>query len=313
MVVRDGPLNAALNSARSDPDEICATDAQTPILVILRSRTDTRRFIVNMGGCPGVLLNDGTELTFTPTGVKLVSAVLAKVSHTGSAPPRTASPSAIAHFVTRAARAESGRFTASYRIALFKNRGRIFRGRVFVSQLSATRAVFREMPGFSPFYQGQTYAYEVLTGERYYVNCDQIRRGSPWECMSEIGEGMGAMGEQNWAIVPAAFTGALDEAVSNYGSPALLVPTDTAGNTTPAPIFLSSGSVDGRAVQCLSIGNAAGAVERVCTTGSGIIVSYRIAQPQGDNDYASAQLLSYTTKVNPRAVNPPAKPLAPGQ
>jgi hypothetical protein len=207
----------------------------------------------------------------------------------------------------------SGRLTASYRIALFRYRGRAFHGRVFVSQLSAMRAAFREIPGFSPFYQGRTYAYEVLTGGRYYVNCDQIRRGSHWACMSEVGEGMAAMGEQNGAMVPEAFTNGLDEAVSNFGSPALLDPAAAARDTTPAPMFLSQDIVNGRVVECLSIGNAAGAVGRVCTTRTGVITSYRFAQSEGDNDYASAQLISYTTKVNPRAVNPPARPLAPGK
>jgi hypothetical protein len=206
----------------------------------------------------------------------------------------------------------SGRFTASYRIALFRYRGWAFHGRVFVSQLSSMRAAFRESPGFSPFNQRKAYAYEVLTGGRYYVNCDQIRRSSHWACMSEVGEGMGVMGEQNGAMVPEAFTNGLDEAVSNFGSPALLDPAAATRGMTPAPMFLSHGRVNGRVVQCLSIGNVAGAVGRVCTMRSGVITSYRFAQPQG-NDYASAQLISYTTKVNPRAVNPPAVPLAPGK
>ena len=75
-VIKGRPINAALDSARYDPDEICATDAVTPTLVVVRSRTETRRFIVNMGGCPGVVMRGGTELSFTTAGVKQVQAAL---------------------------------------------------------------------------------------------------------------------------------------------------------------------------------------------------------------------------------------------
>jgi hypothetical protein len=71
-------MNAALNSARADVNEMCPMDALPPILVILRYSTGTRRFIVNMGGCPGVVLHDGTELSFTAAGLKQVQAALTK-------------------------------------------------------------------------------------------------------------------------------------------------------------------------------------------------------------------------------------------
>jgi len=58
--------------------------------------------------------------------------------------------------------------------------------------------------------------------------------------------------------------------------------------------------------------HAAGAAGRVCTTTSGVIVSYRLATRQGDNGYASAQLVGYTTEVNPNALVPPTKPVEPG-
>lgn len=48
------------------------------ILVILRSRTHTRRFIVNMDGCPGVVISDLTKLSFTPSGIRQMDAALAK-------------------------------------------------------------------------------------------------------------------------------------------------------------------------------------------------------------------------------------------
>jgi hypothetical protein len=38
----------------------------------------TREFIINMGGCPGVVLRDGTELSFTAAGRRQVRVALAK-------------------------------------------------------------------------------------------------------------------------------------------------------------------------------------------------------------------------------------------
>lgn len=219
----------------------------------------------------------------------------------------TASPTAVARFVTRTDRAMSGRFTASYRVALFKLSGRIFRGRVSVTQIPGAGAVFREEPGFLAF--DGSYRYELFTGRPYFVNCDLAHRDSKWVCMSEVGEGMGSMSAQNDEAIPAAFTDAMDEAVSDYGGPALLIPAQAAKYKDPVPIFISTREVNDRAEDCLSIGNAAGAVGRVCTTSSGVIVSYRLATRQGDNGYAYAQLLSYTSKVNPKAVIPPAKPV----
>jgi hypothetical protein len=76
-VFRGGPLNDALDSAREDPKEICPAIAVPPALVILRYRTETRQFIVNMGGCPGVVLHDGTELSFTTAGLEHIPSRLA--------------------------------------------------------------------------------------------------------------------------------------------------------------------------------------------------------------------------------------------
>ena len=60
-VFKGGPMNAALNSARHVPNQICPSDYVLPALVILRYRTATLHFIVEMGGCPGVRLRDGNE------------------------------------------------------------------------------------------------------------------------------------------------------------------------------------------------------------------------------------------------------------
>jgi hypothetical protein len=223
--------------------------------------------------------------------------------------PKAASPTAIARFVTLTDRAMSGRFTARYRIALFKFRGRVFRGQVSVTQIPGTGSAFRETPGFLAF--DHTHAYELLTGGRYPVSCDQSRRGARWSCISEIGEGMGGMAQQNDQRVPQAFTGGMEEAVSDYGSPALLIPAQAARYTDPVPMFLSNGNENGRLVQCLSVGNAAGAAGRFCTTPNGFIVSYRLAKRQSDNGYESAQLISFTSKTNRQALIPPAKPSAP--
>jgi hypothetical protein len=228
-----------------------------------------------------------------------------------SEPAKTASPSAVARFVTRTDRAMSQRLTASYRVKLFKLDGRIFRGRVSVTQIPSTGAVFRETPGFLA--AGNTRKYDLFSGRPYFVSCDLARRHSKWFCMSEVGEGMGSMSAQNDEAIPAAFTDGLGEAVSDYGSPALLIPAQAARYTAPVPIFLSTRKANSRVEDCLSIGNAAGAVARVCTTRSGVIVSYRLATRQGDNGYASAQLVSYAPKANPTALIPPAKPVEPGK
>jgi len=313
-VLKGGPIDAALNTARYRPNETCVTNLEVPILVILRSRTETRRFIINMDGCPGVVISDATKLSFTPPGIEQVSAALVKsrlvVRGAGARTPKTAAPLAIARFVARTDRAMSQRFTASYHVALFKFRGRIFHGDVSVTQIPGTGAAFRERPGFLAF--GDTYEYELFSGARFYVSCDRAHPHSRWLCLSEVGEGMGSMSAQNDEAIPQAFTAGMDEAVSDYGSPALLVPAQAAKYTAPVPIFLSTRKVNGRAEECLSIGNPGGAVGLVCTTRSGVIVSYRLATRQGDNDYASAQLVSYTTEVNPNALVPPTKPVEPG-
>lgn len=77
-VLKGGPMDAALNGSRADVHEICPMDVLPPTLVILRYRTETRRFIVDMGGCPGVVLHDGAELSFTAAGIRQVQAALTK-------------------------------------------------------------------------------------------------------------------------------------------------------------------------------------------------------------------------------------------
>ena len=84
-VLKGGPINAALNSASYRQNEICVTNLVPPILVILRARTLTRRFIMNMDGCPGVVISDVTKLSFTPGGIKRVNAALVKSGLIGPA------------------------------------------------------------------------------------------------------------------------------------------------------------------------------------------------------------------------------------
>jgi hypothetical protein len=64
-------------------------------------------------------------------------------------------------------------------------------------------------------------------------------------------------------------------------------------------------------VRCLSFGNPVGAVGRVCTAASGLIVSYRLPYQLTDTYYASAELESYSTKVSRSVLTPPAKPSCP--
>ena len=217
-----------------------------------------------------------------------------------SPPPRTASYAAIQGFLDRAEQALGRRFTASYRISLFKRRGRVFRGRVYVSNWSRARQRFLEMPAFSGF-NIRYHAYEVFAGPNGYVNCSQASATSRWFCISEKGEGMGGMWVQNGAIAPQAFVDGLSEAVG------ALAPAASA----PSPMFLSRATIDRQAVRCLSIGNAHGAVGRVCTTDSGLVVSYRMSESFSPAGYASAELVSYSMKVNRRVLTPPAKPSCP--
>ena len=71
-VFKGGPMNSALNTARHVPNQICPFDYVLPALVILRYRAVTLHFIVEMGGCPGVRLRDGNELSFTTAALKLL-------------------------------------------------------------------------------------------------------------------------------------------------------------------------------------------------------------------------------------------------
>jgi predicted RNA-binding Zn-ribbon protein involved in translation (DUF1610 family) len=77
-VLKGGPIDAALHSARYEPNETCVTNLELPILVILRSKTQTSRFIINMDGCPGVVISDLTKLSFTMAGIRQVNEALLK-------------------------------------------------------------------------------------------------------------------------------------------------------------------------------------------------------------------------------------------
>jgi hypothetical protein len=186
-----------------------------------------------------------------------------------------------------------------YRVSLFGSGGHVIRGRVSVVNLSLSRFRFREMPAFS---RSGGRAYEVLASPRGYVTCSLARPGSHWLCISEVGEGMGGMWANNWAVAPQAFVDGLSNIVGDF--------VGTSG--APYPLFLSRGVVDDRAVRCLSAGNPAGAIGRICTTPRGLIVSYRLTRQFSPTQYASAELVSYSPHARSASVRPPAKPLVPG-
>jgi hypothetical protein len=98
-----------------------------------------------------------------------------------------ASVSAVAKFVRHADRTFSDRYTASCRIVLFKNGGRAFHGRVFVSQLSATQTAFREQPAFAES-DPAGYAYEVLLLKHGCVMCERANQAASWSCLPESGK-----------------------------------------------------------------------------------------------------------------------------
>jgi mono/diheme cytochrome c family protein len=62
--------------------------------VILRYANSTRRFVVELGGCPGVVLKDGTQLIFATSKLVDVMPILMSALEPVSGPPvlRTTSP-----------------------------------------------------------------------------------------------------------------------------------------------------------------------------------------------------------------------------
>lgn len=228
----------------------------------------------------------------------------ARVRHRLRTPPRAATAAAAQRFANRAQQALDGRFTATYRITLFRSQHQVFRGRVFVAAPAGHIFLFRETPAF-PLFGLRNYAYEVISApKRDLINCSQARRNSRWFCESEAGEGAGAMWIQNGAIAPQAFAAGLYSAVAGY--------TQSATPTTPEALYFSRETVGGRPVRCLSFGNAKGAVGRVCTTASGFIVTYRMSRQFSQAGYATADLVGYSTKVRRGVLQPPATPLVAG-
>ncbi|MDE3131510.1 MAG: hypothetical protein KGL16_10195 [Acidobacteriota bacterium] len=213
---------------------------------------------------------------------------------------RTASYASIEHFVKRAQQALDRPFTVSYRITLFKYRRHVFHGRVTDSSRSWKRFLFQERPAFF-VYGNPEQAYEILGLPSGLGSCDRPRLDSRWRCWSDVGMGMGT-GALEAQIAPQALVAGLSDAVD------ILAP----GSSGPYPLFLGHATVDGRAVRCLSIGNPAGAVGRVCTLHGGMVASYRMSQAVWPGDYASAELLSYATTVRRGALRPPAKPVKAG-
>lgn len=63
-VLKGGPLDSLLNSARPYGGQPCAANYISPQLVILHYAKSDREFVIEMDGCPGVRLHDGVELIF---------------------------------------------------------------------------------------------------------------------------------------------------------------------------------------------------------------------------------------------------------
>lgn len=234
------------------------------------------------------------------------TAVSAAAAHTDSRSSstvpaqRTASYASIQHFVKLAQQALDRPFTASYRITLFKYRRHVFHGRVTEIGRSWKRFLFQEMPAFFA-YGNPEQSYEILGLRSGLGSCDRPRFGSRWRCWSDVGMGMGT-GALEAQIAPQALVAGLSDAVDIL----------TQGSSGPYPLFLGHATVDGRTVRCLSFGNAAGAVGRVCTLDGGMVASYRMSRELGPGDYSTAELLSYSTTVRRGALRPPAKPVKPG-
>jgi hypothetical protein len=77
-VIRGGPLDASLNSAAPYRGQICPSVAVSPVLVLLRYESATRRFLVDLGGCPGVVLSNGTKLILADRAVHRVTDLLGR-------------------------------------------------------------------------------------------------------------------------------------------------------------------------------------------------------------------------------------------
>ncbi len=75
-VLKGGPFDGVLNSARPYHGQFCAAVAVSPVLVILRYTGSIRRFIIYVGGCPDVILNDGTKLFFVIAKLQRAAAIL---------------------------------------------------------------------------------------------------------------------------------------------------------------------------------------------------------------------------------------------
>lgn len=222
------------------------------------------------------------------------------VGSAGAGAARPATLAAVNRFVNLTEQAAHGRFTATYKIALFRYGGRVFQGRVSVASWALGQMRFRETPAFMAL-AGRAHAYEVLELRSGYVSCLQVRSDSRWQCNSEAGDGMGGMWLLNGAMVPQALVLGLNSAVAAY--------TNHPG--APYPLFLSRGSFDGHAVRCLSVGNRRGVVGRVCTMSNGLIASYRMARSISDAGYAAASLVSYSSRVSRGVLRPPSKPTIP--
>jgi hypothetical protein len=77
---KGGVIDAALDAARARSGGGCFLTGSVDVLVILRSTTTTRRLVVNLGGCPRVILRNGRERLFTLRGIKQVEAVLPRIT-----------------------------------------------------------------------------------------------------------------------------------------------------------------------------------------------------------------------------------------
>ena len=246
-----------------------------------------------------------TTITGAVTVVAAAGGIVMAAQRGHDAP---ASFGAIRSFMYRAEqRAVEGTFVATYRVSLFRSHGRMFRARVFAADAWGLGSLFRETPAFPMWGPSMgVRSYEVLSPPRgYMVECSQTRTSSSWQCMSEKGEGMGTMSGQNEAIAPSDFASGLSNAIGGYY---------TSGSTqsAPQPIYLRGARLDGRVVRCMDFGNPAGAIGQVCTMSNGFIVSYRMPRQLTEGDYATAELVSYSTRVRRGLLQPPARPVLPG-
>jgi uncharacterized protein YceK len=74
-----GPFNHALDEAKPLPaDKVCATNAVSPTVLLLTYRNPNldRRVVLDMAGCPSVLLSPTKSLGLTDAGIQLVDRLL---------------------------------------------------------------------------------------------------------------------------------------------------------------------------------------------------------------------------------------------